>query len=41
VLAQIKTDGTPRPNEEDLDFGGFVDVIGLSEIDELDRRFAN
>jgi 2-methylisocitrate lyase-like PEP mutase family enzyme len=40
VLAQIKTNGTPRPTGDDLAFGGFVDVIGLSEIDALDHRFA-
>ncbi len=39
VLAQIKAGGTPSPGEGDLDFAGFVELIGLAEIQDLDRRF--
>ena len=39
VLAQIKAGGTPSPGDADLGFAGFVELIGLAEIQDLDRRF--
>jgi carboxyvinyl-carboxyphosphonate phosphorylmutase len=42
VLAQIKADGSPiNVLPSMLGFGEFLDFIGLSEIHELDQRFAS
>jgi 2-methylisocitrate lyase-like PEP mutase family enzyme len=42
VLARIKEDGTPiNVLPTMLPFGEFLDFIGLPEIQELDRRFAD
>ena len=42
VLARIKEDGTPiNVLPSMLPFGEFLDFIGLPEIQELDRRFAD
>jgi 2-methylisocitrate lyase-like PEP mutase family enzyme len=41
VLAKIRADGTPiNALPSMLDFGEFMDFIGLPEIQALDRRFA-
>jgi 2-methylisocitrate lyase-like PEP mutase family enzyme len=41
VLAAIRRDGTPREVlGELLEFGKFLDFIGLPEVQELERRFA-
>ena len=41
VLARIRVDGTPQQLLGELPaFGEFLDVIGLPEIEALDRRFA-
>lgn len=40
-LGRLKSDGTPAAFVEELvSFGAFTDLIGLPEIDDLERRFA-